>query len=748
MNICRHAMTRLLATACLAGAACRAGAEVRTWNGPADGDWFVAGNWLPDDSCPQAGDAVVVPPGSSLLLTNETAALASFTITNATLTFSNWTACLRAGQVEVLSGGVLDHSPINTNDVPGITSRVHVVAGNLKVWTGGTIHANARGHRGGATTEPVRGQGPGGGAGQAGGRASGGSYGGRGGNTSLNSSGPTYGDHGHYLALQPGSGGGGGATTGGHGGGLIWLDAGDTVTVEGIISANGGSAGGGGGGGGASGGGITIRCQSLAMGTGGVIRANGGSAGNANGGRGGGGRIAILHVDADYFERLRTGQVLVTTGEASLTPPELASRITVSTGTAGADYNGTATSGTIYFITPRKARGMVLILRSKTHEAEPAVDIYAQITIPVVDVSGELDRQVMVAAGTETEWQGHPHTLLLPDGETMFCVWQGRRDGTGEHGALVGYMKRSNDGGLTWSDYLDLPANWLETGRGSPTIHRLVDAGGAARLFVFCRDEQRTTFLYGVSEDDGASWSELRPLEIAPPASSSIAGWTAPMSILPVAAPAGAVKQLMWYERNSSGQPLPGRIWQSASNDGGLTWGESRTVVTSPEAAEPSVVRSPDGQQLLMFIREAVGTDKPVRSYYAVSNDEGATWSAAQLLPLALTGDRHLARYAPDGRLVVAFRSRVSRNDPDSHFVAWVGRYEDIPAGREGQYRIKLLHSHAGWDHTYPGLDLLPDGTFVGTTYIKYRPDANLHSVVSVRFHLDELDPRASGSGQ
>lgn len=58
----------------------------------------------------------------------------------------------------------------------------------------------------------------------------------------------------------------------------------------------------------------------------------------------------------------------------------------------------------------------------------------------------------------------------------------------------------------------------------------------------------------------------------------------------------------------------------------------------------------------------------------------------------------------------------------------------------EGQYRIKLLHSHAGSDCGYPGLELLPDGAFFATTYIKYRPGKEKHAVVSTRFALDELD--------
>jgi hypothetical protein len=35
---------------------------------------------------------------------------------------------------------------------------------------------------------------------------------------------------------------------------------------------------------------------------------------------------------------------------------------------------------------------------------------------------------------------------------------------------------------------------------------------------------------------------------------------------------------------------------------------------------------------------------------------------------------------------------------------------------------------------------LLPDDTFVATTYIKYRPGPQKQSVVSVRFKLSEID--------
>ena len=97
-----------------------------------------------------------------------------------------------------------------------------------------------------------------------------------------------------------------------------------------------------------------------------------------------------------------------------------------------------------------------------------------------------------------------------------------------------------------------------------------------------------------------------------------------------------------------------------------------------------------------------------------------------------------------DGRWVIAFRDQAPNSPTRGHFVAWVGTYEDIANGQPGQFRVKLLHSHAQRtsDCGYPGMELLPDGTIVATTYIKYAPGPEKHSVVSTRFKLSELDAK------
>src|SRR5438093_10085148 len=98
--------------------------------------------------------------------------------------------------------------------------------------------------------------------------------------------------------------------------------------------------------------------------------------------------------------------------------------------------------------------------------------------IPTVDLSSDTARQIVIAQGTEKIYQGHPTTLLLTDGKTMFAVW------TLGHGGPCGPMKRSDDGGRTWGSLLDVPANWKET-RNCPALYRLTDPKGVTRLFVF-----------------------------------------------------------------------------------------------------------------------------------------------------------------------------------------------------------------------------------------------------------------------
>ena len=349
----------------------------------------------------------------------------------------------------------------------------------------------------------------------------------------------------------------------------------------------------------------------------------------------------------------------------------------------------------------------------------------AQRPMPTVDISGETNRHVVVAAGTKSVYQGHPHTLLLPDGKTMFCVW------TLIHGHGAPRMKRSDDGGKTWSKLLALPEGWAPYGH-CPTLHRIIAPDKQERLLLMDRTGRTGNFAQATSRDNGKTWTPMKP--------NGLKGIVAPISIVGVD---GGKKHLMWTHRGAGDRDRsPLAVWQAESTDGGLTWKNYHKVCEVPgkDPCEPAVIRSPDGKQLLMLIRD---NRHKGNSLMMLSDNEGKTWSKPRETSWGLTGDRHCPKYSPDGRLVVVFRDVAQPCPPRGHFVAWVGRYQDAAKGREGQYRIKLMHHYGrAGDCGYPGLELLPDGTFVATTYIKHRPGPQRHSVVSVRFKLAEIDKK------
>ncbi len=343
--------------------------------------------------------------------------------------------------------------------------------------------------------------------------------------------------------------------------------------------------------------------------------------------------------------------------------------------------------------------------------------------LPVADLSVDTKRRTVIAQGTSETYQGHPTTVLLPDGKTMLCVW------TIGHGGTCGPMKRSTDGGRTWGEPVKMPESWARA-RNCPAIYRLADPQGRARLLVYAGQGEDGAMAVAHSDDDGATWSDMKST-----------GLVCVMPLCTIEPVAGGKRLLGMTNIRRPGETKEKRsnvVVQSFSDDGGFTWSPWRIVLDMPGLAvcEPEIVRSPDGRQLLCLIRE----NYEMQAQFMTSDDEGSTWSAPRRLPEGLVGDRHKARFAPDGRLVVCFRDKTRAFGTHGHFVAWVGRYEDIVAGRDGQCRVKLLYSHAGSDCGYPGLELLPDGTFVATTYIKLNPGPEKQSVASVRFTLDEID--------
>jgi hypothetical protein len=385
-------------------------------------------------------------------------------------------------------------------------------------------------------------------------------------------------------------------------------------------------------------------------------------------------------------------------------------------------------------------------------------------SLPFIDLDQHSDKQVIVDR-EEGQYLGHPTTVLLGDGKTMYCVYP---KGHGR-GPIV--MKRSDDGGQTWSERLPTPESW-KSSLEVPTLFPVEDASGKKRVIMF-------SGLYparmAVSEDDCQTWSEL---EIV----GDWGGIVVMGDLIPLRTGKGHYMTLFHddgryftkegrsvSDQQASRNNMPlFTLYQSFTYDGGLTWSFPDEVFKSRviHLCEPGLVRSPDGKEIAMLLRE---NSRRMNSFIMFSTDEGKSWTAPRQLPNALSGDRHQAVYTPDGRLLISFRdtgpalaqlnrlkdecvdcdekSLYEQAGPVSptagDWVAWVGTYTDLKEGREGQYRIRLKDNTKGSDCAYPALELLPDEMIVATTYGHWEEGEEPY-ILCVRFTMNEIDKMAN----
>lgn len=243
----------------------------------------------------------------------------------------------------------------------------------------------------------------------------------------------------------------------------------------------------------------------------------------------------------------------------------------------------------------------------------------------VVDISNETDRHVTIAQGTQKVYQGHPTTLLMPDGKTVFCVW------CINHGGHAGPMARSEDGGLTWTRLDDKLPSGFRTHQNCPSIYRLVDPAGQERLWVFSAalGKRGGPGMPSImSQDGGRTWKEMKPL-----------GFPCVMTFSSVVKLKDG-SHLGMYHKRAADKDGSLQVLQTTTKDGGLTWSEPRVVAEVKDKApcEPFVLRSPKGKELCCLMRENKHTGQSLMMF---SKDEAKTWSKPVDTPWGLTRTFH-----------------------------------------------------------------------------------------------------------
>ncbi len=391
---------------------------------------------------------------------------------------------------------------------------------------------------------------------------------------------------------------------------------------------------------------------------------------------------------------------------------------------------------------------------------EPLPFTGSDYTIPTLDLS------VMPESvkGTEYEYlyelstvddskdyMAHPDSVLLKNGNilTMYPAGHGR-------GAVLN--KISTDGGVTWTESIkNTPSSWVNS-QETPTVYRLQFTDGKTedKLIMISAnpkwsEEEETTggFNCSISTDEGETWTEFKrfyDLKSENPVIPIVA-----MSSLTQLKENGEFVD-KWMGLFHDAEFYNYKTILTFDENGNMQWSvpekyfsEHREIEMKSRMCEVEVIRSEGGtgDELCLITRS---NTKQMNSLVSFSADEGVTWSEPKELPASLNGERHKAEYAPDGRLFITFRSiergpKAEANALETTmggwisegWTAWVGTYDDLKNGTEGQYRIKLAHIYtddqsepeyyAGADTGYCGNVVLSDGTIMTSTYGKFSPD-------------------------
>ena len=368
------------------------------------------------------------------------------------------------------------------------------------------------------------------------------------------------------------------------------------------------------------------------------------------------------------------------------------------------------------------------------------------------------------------DYIGHPDAVLLKDGSILDVYPSG-------HGKGAIRSRLSFDGGVTYTGEIkNQPKSW-ETSRETPTVYRLEFSDGTPDKILLIsgnpdwHDGKGSIggFNFSLSDDEGKSWSEF---ELCFSKKDKV-------TVLPIVSMASLtrlkengkfVDKWMAFFHDSkfvnyktilsfpNGKP----VWSVPEP----YFSNHRSIEKKAKMCEVEVVRSDcgKGDELCLIARS---NNKRYNSLISFSRDEGKTWSKPRFVPSSLNGERHKADYTPDGRLFITFRSIERSKDKikasseekmknwfSEGWIAWVGTYDDLRNGNEGQYRIKLAHTYlkhqkapslsANADTGYCGNVVFDDGMIVTSTYGSFGkklPDGSYQTyVASKRLKLEDVD--------
>ena len=297
--------------------------------------------------------------------------------------------------------------------------------------------------------------------------------------------------------------------------------------------------------------------------------------------------------------------------------------------------------------------------------------------------------------------------LLMTKAGTLLAFCEGRRNGRGDHGDLDLLVKRSEDGGETWSEQQLIYGEPGEVTIGNPCP--VVDEDTGAIWLPFCRENDAVLIAH--SEDDGKTWAD--PVEITADVKKATWNWYATGPGIGIQLQRGEHKGRLVIPCDHRADETYGNGSHVIySDDHGATW--QLSAVIAPGANECQVVELGDGS-LMMNIR--MQTHSEGMRGISVSRDGGHHWSEV-VHDANLPCPKCQASWVGKGDRLV-FSNPVSPTPPENpesgtRFYPGKGRGERVDltvrlsedGGQTWPWK-KLLHKGPA---AYSCLALLPNG--------------------------------------
>ena len=372
----------------------------------------------------------------------------------------------------------------------------------------------------------------------------------------------------------------------------------------------------------------------------------------------------------------------------------------------------------------------------------------AALTVPAAPP--EPQRRELFRSGSDGYHTYRIPALLVSRSGTILTFCEGRKDGRGDSGAIDLLLKRSEDGGATWSDQQVVWSDEANTcGNPCPVVDqrtgRILLLGtwnhgqdeGESLHHGTAKDTRRVFLL--TSDNDGASWSP--PLEITAEAKAADWWWYATGPGVAIQLGQGARRGRIVVPANHSSAANGFAAHAIYSDDAGKTWHRSNAI--APACNESQVVELADGR-LMMNMRSQSFTNEERTGYRSISfsRDGGESWSAPEF-------DRHLG----DPQVQASLIRYSLAGSEDRNRVLFSNPGPPISAGRAERVRMTVRLSydegrswpvskliHAG-PAAYSCLTRMPDGS-IGLLY-ESGTESAYESLQLVTFSLNWLTDAA-----